>query len=383
MGPALNRKYPCLDDLEGKAKRRVPGAVYDYVCGGITRESCKFRNRIALEAVMLRSRHLRDPVSIDLRTTFLGQEFSAPFGIAPVGLGDLAWPGSARFLAQAAGERNILFGASTYTLTPFEDLRDAAGSALWFQLYHPADDAVTDDILRRANEAGINALFLTVDVPYRYRRDYDLRNGLTLPIRLPKHGLLDLMLHPRWSLATAWFGFPAFRNLTPYIDPGLPLNRALSAATDLLAGHVSPRMIERLREKWHGKLIIKGIICPDEARQCQALGADAIAVSNHGGRQLDAAETACEMLPAIRAAVGPEFPLMADGGVRSGLDICRLMALGADFILTGRAYYLATAALGVKGAGHMIDIFLEELECTMGPLGCDRPADLSHHLVSD
>jgi L-lactate dehydrogenase (cytochrome) len=302
-------------------------------------------------------RYLVDADKVDFATTLFGQRYDAPFGVAPVGMGGVAWPGAADILATAANRHNLPFAAATFTTSSLESLHSQA--------------------------QGYDVLIVTVDVPSPMRRDHDIRNGFSVPPRFSLRTGFELASCPAWSLAMARSGFPVFENIVPYMPAGLGTGAAMAFIADSVTGHITPEIVVELRARWPGTMVLKGILDPDEAMQCRDLGVDGIIISNHGGRQLEAAPTASQMLPLIRTAVGPDYPLIADGGVRTGLDICRMLALGADFVLMGRPFYYAVAAMGAKGADHIMQLFKAELRCTMGQLGCATLPELRDRLMSD
>ncbi len=382
MDARLDQKFPCAADMERAALKRMPRFIRDYIFCGMGLGGAVQRNRDELDRVKLCPRYLTDADHVNFATTLFDREYDAPFGVAPVGMGGLAWPKAGEIIAGAARQHNIPFGAATYTTATLESLHQHAGPCGWFQFYHPNKPEVADDVITRAKNAGYDVLMVTVDVPANIRRDHDTRNGFAIPPRLGPSTVLDLVMHPVWSIAMARSGIPAFENLLPYIPEGLSPDDSIQALTDMVVGHVTPKMLRVLRRKWPGTLLVKGILDPEEAVLCKKAGVDGVVVSNHGGRQLEAAPAATEVLPAIRKAVGPGFPLIADGGVRTGLDICRMLALGADFVLMGRPYYYAVAAMGEKGADHLMNVFKEELRCTMGQLGCSTIPSLRDRLVS-
>ncbi len=376
MPPVLDRKHPSAADLEQAAHRRLPEFVWEYLYCGMGHGDAVKRNRHALDRIKLVPRHLVGSDETDMRTEFLGQTFSAPFGVAPVGLGGLAWPHSAESLARAAGEQAIPFVASTFAMASLETLYDCAGPCAWFQLYRPNVETIEEDLLHRAETTGYDVLLVTVDVPAPMRRDHDIRNGFSVPVRFDHRKLWQAALHPQWTFAMAREGFPSFQNLLPYIPNSLKGNDALHYLSDITTGHVTPGILRRLRKRWNGKLLVKGVLSPREAAMCQDLGVDGIVVSNHGGRQLAAAPAPCDMIRAIRSATGSDFALIADGGVRNGLDIARLLFLGADFVMMGRPFYYAVAALGHQGARYIMEIFKKEFKGTLAQLGCRTVGEL-------
>ena len=382
----IDKQFPCVTYMEEVAHRRIPGFARDYLFNGIGR-NCNVRaNRRALDDVTLMPRYLKDADQPNLRCTFMGQDYNAPFGIAPMGLSGLVWPNSERILAAAAKEHNIPYTLSTVGCVSIEEIATISGANSWFQLYTPQEPEICADILRRCHDAGYSTIMVTVDVPFKTRRDHDIRNGLSVPPRFNMRTLWQMVTHPGWSLRMAASGVPQFVNLKPYHDAGQSRNigRAIKQSTKFIEErmglHITRERFARLREMWPGKLLVKGVLDPDEAKAYTALGADGIIVSNHGGRQLDAAPTAPEMLPRIRAAVGPDVSLIADGGVRTGLDIARMLALGADFVIMGRPFLFALGALNEQGGEHVINILKAELQSTMGQLGCATLAELPSFL---
>jgi L-lactate dehydrogenase (cytochrome) len=384
MKPALDRKFPSVFDIEKAALRRMPKFVSEYIAYGMGRGGAVDNNRQTLDQVKLAPRYNVEPFLPDTSCRFLGQTYTAPFGISPVGLGGLAWPHAPELLAESARRASIPFTAATFSLCTIEELKEHAGDMCWFQLYLPNRQEVTEDLLNRAENAGYHNLILTVDIPSVMRRDHDIRNGFSLPLRFSANTLRDLALSPTWSMAMARHslknGFPTFETLMPYVPKDLNKNQALEYMGNLTVGHIDHNAIENVRNRWRGNLIIKGLLDPADAVAYRDQGADAIIVSNHGGRQLEAAPSPIEALPGIRKAVGPDFPLVGDSGVRTGLDICRMLACGADFVMAGRPFYYSVAAMGADGADHIVELLHEELQCQMGQLGCANVADIRGRL---
>ena len=378
----LDRRFPQIAAMETAARRRIPHFAYDYFVGGIGEEVCLRRNRQALQGVQLLPRYLVEGADRpECGASLLGRSYDAPFGVAPVGLGGLLWPKSAEIIAAAARRHNLPFILSNYATTSLETLRTIAGSHAWFQLYYPNRPAVLEDLLRRAGESGYDTLVVTLDIPVTTRRARDIANGLCVPPKFTLGTWFDVLRRPAWALATLRAGIPVFENQECYAPKGADLDEKAAFLSGLVEGHVTPQALRRLRADWRGRLLVKGILDPADARLAQSIGVDGMIVSNHGGRQLDAAPTAVEALPTIREAVGPDMALMVDGGVRSGLDIARYLALGADFVFLGRAFLIACAAAGAPGADHAMVILKQELSMTLAQIGCSKLAELPAFLA--
>lgn len=382
----LERRFPSVADLEKVARRRLPKFLAQYLRYGMGKGDAVKRNRKDLDAIRLCPRYVTDPGLVSTETEILGCSYSMPYGVAPVGVGGLVWPRAPEALAAAAKTHRMPFVAGTFTFASLETIHSIAGDFAWFQLYTLNQTEFQEDILRRALAAGYSNLVVTVDVPARTRRDHDIRNGFSMPPRIFDLGQLWHMLRaPAWTWAFAIkalrSGFPEFENLKPYCPTHLSKREALGFQSEMISGSMTPQAFKVLRDRWPKQLVVKGILDPRDAACYRDLGADAIVVSNHGGRQLEAAPSAVSALPAIRREVGEDFPLMADGGVRTGQDICRMIAAGADFVLLGRAFYLATAAIGLDGADYVTALLKDELYCTMAQLGCCDVHELRGRLV--
>ncbi|WP_343806897.1 alpha-hydroxy acid oxidase [Marinobacterium maritimum] len=360
----LMSRYPSSAYLQDRARRRLPGFVYDYLEGGSGRQSALLRNTGVFDRVDLTPRYFNDCAAIDLNTQLFGQSFKVPFGVAPIGMDGLICPQAVSHLARSAQQHGCPIVASTFSTSSLEEVARLAGEQAWFQLYPFSDARIESDIIERARKAGYSVLVVTVDVPVGGRRERDMRNGLSLPPR-PSLGLCtDLLRHPGWALRQFRHGLPSFSNLHPYKRSS---NDFLPAKVE---GDVPWQRLEGFRRRWPGTLVVKGVLHPDDARRCQEIGVDGIVVSNHGGRQLDACPATLEALPAIRQAVGPGFPLLVDSGLRSGLDVARALAAGADFALLGRTFMYAMAALGEAGADHSMRMLKEELENALQMIRC-------------
>ncbi|WP_375260857.1 alpha-hydroxy acid oxidase [Palleronia sp.] len=371
----LDDHYPALSDLYDRARRRVPRFVWEYLDSATGGESAKHANTAALDAICLTPRIL-SPVEPDLTTTLMGRKWSLPVGIAPVGMSGLIWPGAEVELARAAARAGIPYCLSTVAAATPEEVGSATADHGWFQLYPPRDPGIRRDMLSRARNSGFKTLILTADVGTPSRRERQRRARLTNPMRLTPHIVAQAALCPAWSFATLRSGTPRLRTLEPYAHGG-------AGGTTGHIGYqlrVSPdrAYLEALRAEWDGPLVVKGVLHPDDAASLDGI-ADAVWVSNHGGRQFDAAPAAARALPAIRAAL-PDMPLIADGGVRSGTDVLRLIALGADMVMLGRAFHHGYAALGPAGIDHAIHILRTGMLADMGQLAIVTPPEVRARL---
>ncbi|QDL94581.1 alpha-hydroxy-acid oxidizing protein (plasmid) [Paroceanicella profunda] len=352
------------------ARARMPRFAFDFIDGGAGTEAGLARNRAAFTEALLMPRALvNTEAPISTARSFLGREWRLPFGIPPIGLAGIAWPGVDRILAAAAERHGVPYVASTPSTDTLEALKQVAPGSGMFQLYVGRSAEITDDLVARAEAAGYTDLVVTVDVPRPGKRLRDLRNGFGLPLRPGPRMVLDLLTHPAWSLAMARAGAPRFANLERYAAPGA---NARSLA-ELMAGQSSGRLdwalLARLRQRWSGRMVVKGILNPEDAARAVGEGADAVVVSNHGGRQLDSAPAPLTAIRAVRDRVGTQVPLALDGGVRSGEDILKALNAGADFVFLGRPFLFAVAARGAEGAEALFALLAAELESALAQTG--------------
>ncbi len=377
----LDKRYPSVAVMEAGARKRLPRFAHDFFTGGIGPEVGLRRNREVLDGVKLMPRYLRDANAVDTSHTLFGVRYDVPFGVAPIGLGGIIWPRAAEILAAAAKRHNMPFALSSFASADLEEIAAIAGSHAWFQLYVPVDPEMERSLLDRAKQAGYPVLVITIDVPTGTRRERDLRNGLSVPLRFDLGTLWQIATHPAWALASLSAGVPRLEVIKRYLPDGGrgPITRAVQSK--LTVGHVTPERLKAIRDSWPGKLVVKGVLSAEDAERCKTIGVDGMLVSNHGGRQLDAAPAPVEVLSEIKRAAGPDIAILADGGLRSGLDAARLLASGADFVLGGRAFMFAVAALGEKGGDHVMTVLKEELRSSMSQLGCTAVDQLPSALM--
>lgn len=369
--------HPALDDLIARARRRIPHFAWEYLDSGTGPEQGVRRNRDGLDAVCLRPAAMTGVVSPRTATTFLGRDYAAPFGIAPLGLSGLIWPGAEFLLARHAASARIPYGLSTVASRLPEEIAPISGDMGWFQLYAPTDPTVRKDIVARVAKAGFDALVLTVDVPALSRRERQRRAELTVPPKTTPRMLAAVSTCPAWALGTLRYGKPRLRLMEQYAPAG---GVSTSRADHAVRTNPDWDYLAALREDWKGKLIVKGVMEPDIAKRLKAEGVDAVWVSNHSARQFDASPSSISVLPEVRKAVGKTYPLIFDSGVRSGLDVARAIACGADFVMLGRAWHYALGAFGAEGPAHMHAILDEDLKVNMAQIGAQRLADIAGRL---
>lgn len=378
---SIDTRYPSVDDLRKRAQQKIPKFAFEYLDGGCNEDVNLIRNTSELREVQLIPNYLRKHHGSSLKTNLFGIEYDAPFGIAPVGLQGLMWPNSPEILAKAAFEHNIPFILSTVTTTSIERAAELTEGKAWFQLYHPTEDTLRDDIINRAAAAECPVLVILCDVPSFGFRPRDIRNGLAMPPKMNLTNILQAFGRPHWSLQTLKHGIPNFANLLPYMPKNLDLKQLGKFMDQTFSGRLNEEKIKPIRDMWKGKLVLKGVASHYDAEQAIKLGLDGIIVSNHGGRQLDAGESTIKPLTSIAEKYGDQIEVMMDSGVRSGPDIARAMASGAKFTFMGRSFMYGVAALGNKGGNHTISLLKTELQQVMEQLCCEKTSDFPEHLV--
>jgi L-lactate dehydrogenase (cytochrome) len=361
-----------IEDLRRSAMRRIPRALFDYVDRGSYDEATLRANRSDLDAIRLRQRVLIDVSKVTLATSMLGEPVSMPVAIAPTGMTGLICGDGEMLAARAAEAAGTKFCLSTMSICTIEDVREVVEKPFWFQLYVFRDRGFSQSVIERARSARCSALFVTVDLPMRGRRHMDIKNGLTVPLRITLRNMFDVATKPAWAASVLRARRRSFGNVEAFLKGRGGIMRSGSWANENYDRSLNWRDIEWVRSLWPGKLVLKGILDVDDARSAASAGVDAIVVSNHGGRQLDGARSSIASLPDIASAVGDRLEVLFDGGVRSGQDVLKALASGARGCLIGRAFLYGLAAYGEAGVRQALDLIRAELEVSMALTGqCD------------
>ena len=360
----LSLPGPVHTSLEARrlARSRLPRIIFDFIDGAAGRESAAELNQTELAGIRMAPRVLADVSGANLSLNFLGNALQLPFGIAPMGMCDLAWPGADRAMAAQAVQSGMPVCLSTAASTSLEEMHALSKGQAWFQLYVSGSAEAGFAMAQRAAKAGYENLILTVDVPKVAPRPRDLRNGFKTPFRMRPSQFLDFATHPSWSISTLLAGIPSTANFR-LADGSNQFDRGASRAG------ADWNFLKELRAQWKGRLIVKGVLNADDAARIKGLGADAIYVSNHGGRQLDSAPSSISALIRIRQRLGPDYPLIFDSGVRSGEDIVKALACGANLVMLGRPMLFALGADGARGLRDLVVALAEEIRVTLAQLG--------------
>lgn len=376
-----NTNYPSIDDLRTRAQQRIPRFAFEYLDGGCNEDVNLHKNIAELREVELKPYYLTKHSGSDLKTELFGHTYDAPFGIAPVGLQGLMWPNAPEILAKAAVAHNVPFVLSTVTTSSIERISEITEGKFWFQLYHPADNALRDDILDRAEAAGCKVLVLLSDVPTFGYRPRDIRNGLAMPPRMTLRNMLQIMGKPNWAIQTLLHGQPNFAIMKKYMPKGLDMKQLGVYMNQTFAGRMNEEKIAPIRDRWKGKIVLKGVASEEDTAMAIRLGLDGIIVSNHGGRQLDAGQSSIHALTPIVQKYAGQIKIMLDSGIRSGPDVARALASGAEFAFLGRSFMYGVAALGETGGDHTISILKTQLKQVMEQICCERVGDFPRFLV--
>ncbi|MEM7029346.1 MAG: alpha-hydroxy acid oxidase [Chloroflexota bacterium] len=362
------QKYPSISDLHKRAKQRLPLIAWEFLDMGTGDDLTVSRNRMGLDRVTLLPQFLKGPQTQNTETTLFGRRYNTPFGVAPVGLTGLIWPNAEEILAKAAAQYQFPYCLSTAATQTPETISTLVNEMGWFQLYPPRDEDICDDLLKRASDSGFHTLVVTADVPAGSRRERTSRAGLRMPPTVTPYFVWQALLHPAWAMATLQKGIPRLRTIEKYIE-ATDIRNAARFVGERFGGTLSWEYLQRVRDLWDGPIILKGILHPNDAETAISIGIDGIGVSNHGGRQFDAAPAAINVLPTIAEQVNGRAKIIFDSGIRSGLDVIRILASGADFVLVGRAFMFGVAAFGELGGAHVAEILLADMRTNMAQLG--------------
>ena len=379
---SLVDKYPRVSDMVGVAKRRMPHFAAEYLFAGTGYDEALENNRKAFNEVFLVPQYLKGTVNPNLKTKLFGYEYDAPFGMAPVGMTSLMWPGAEIALSKMSVKNNIPFSLSTVSCTSVEEVGKHLDGNGWFQLYPPADKAIRNDLLKRAKDSGFKNLIITADIPASSRRERLRMAGVSVPPKNNLRTFFQAAICPSWSIGTLINGIPAFGTMDQYSDGSWHGNAKSKAgfAGSQMQRYLDWDYLKEVRDIWKGPIILKGLMDIEDAIKTTKF-VDAIYLSNHGGRQLDIAPSTLQILPEIRKKVGSKFPIIIDSGFYSGQDICKGLMLGADFIMTGRPFIIGLAALGAKGANHVHDILKDELSNIMEQVCAENVKELKNQKV--
>ncbi len=376
-----NSNYPAIDDLRNKAKRNIPRFAFEYLDGGCNEDVNLHKNIAELREVELAPYYLNNYEGVNLKTELFGHVYDAPFGVAPVGLQGLIWPNSPEILAKAAYAHNIPFILSTVTTSSIERIAEITEGKAWYQLYHPAENDLRDDIIKRLQACNYPVLVLLCDVPSFGFRPRDIRNGLAMPPKMTLKNILQIMGKPNWAIKTLIHGTPNFATLKPYMPKGLNMSQLGQFMNKTFSGRLNAEKIAPIRDMWKGKIVSKGVATEQDTEMAIKLGLDGIIVSNHGGRQVDAGQSAIKSMEPIVNNYKNKIKIMMDSGVRSGPDIARTLASGAEFTFLGRTFMYGVAALGNEGGNHAIGMLKTQLKQVMEQVCCKSTGELGKHLI--
>jgi len=374
-------RYPSVGDLKKRAKSRIPKFAFDYLEGGCNEEVNLSKNERDFHDVEMMPQYLQNYAGVDTSAELFGHRYDAPFGISPIGLQGLMWPNSSEILAKAAVKHNVPYILSTVGTSSIERIADITSGKFWFQLYHPAKTEMRDDILQRLKDVECPVLVVLVDVPsfgFRYR---EIKAGLSMPPKMNIRNVFQSAIRPQWSFETLSTGIPEFATLKKYMEKGLDMSQLGQFMNASFDKRVDMNKVAAIRDKWKGKLVLKGIVSDQDAEKAIALGADGIIVSNHGGRQIDAGESSIRSLANLNGKYNDKLTVMMDGGIRSGPDIARAIASGASFTFMGRPFMYGVSALGKKGGDHTIGLFKAQFKQAMEQLCCENIQGLPGTLI--
>ncbi|MEM9331306.1 MAG: alpha-hydroxy acid oxidase [Pseudomonadota bacterium] len=381
--PLPDDRYPAVSDLRKKASKKMPFFAWEYLDSGTGEEAAMHRNETALGAITIMPHFMKGQITPTTKTELFGKTFSAPIGIPPIGYTSLMWPGAEQILAKTSRDKNIVHCLSTMAADTPENCGAISGENGWFQLYPPRDKEVRADLIKRAKDSGYHTLVVTCDVPAPSMRERQRRAGISIPPKLTPTILYRILMRPEWALKTLKRGRPSFAVMEKYVgsDNTVTFNNIVDFVGQELGGCLDWEYLKEVREIWDGPLVLKGVLTVEDAKEAVKCGCDGVWVSNHGGRQFEAAPAAIDVLADITAAVGKKSKIIFDSGCRSANDILRAIALGADFVFLGRPFIYGVGALGDKGGDHVYDLLLADMINNMHQLGIESIEDVRQREV--
>jgi L-lactate dehydrogenase (cytochrome) len=378
-----NSQYPSVADLRRKSKSRIPKFAFDYLEGGCNEGLNLARNENDFDDILLKPNYLRVGGEIDMSVELFGRKYSAPFGISPIGLQGLMWPNAPEILAKAAAKADIPYTLSTVSTSSIERIAEVSEGKAWFQLYHPTENRLRDDILNRLKAVECPVLVVLVDVPAFGLRYKEIKSGLSIPPKMSINNILQAFARPLWGIKTLQHGIPSFATLKPYMEKGMDMSQLGQFMNKTFTGKVDIEKVQAIRDIWKGPLVLKGIATDEDMQAAIQIGVDGVIVSNHGGRQIDAGESSIKSL--IKLANNPAYKgklkIMLDGGIRSGVDLARAHAVGSEFNFMGRPFMYGVGALGNEGGEHTINMFKTHLYQIMQQLTIENVDQFKDRLI--
>ena len=377
-------QFPSVADLRKKAKSRIPKFAFDYLEGGCNEGLNLSRNESDFDNIYLKPNYLRVGGDIDMSVELFGRRYSAPFGISPIGLQGLMWPNAPEILAKAAAKADIPYTLSTVSTSSIERIAEVSEGKAWFQLYHPTENKLRDDILSRLKAVECPVLVVLVDVPAFGLRYKEIKSGLSIPPKMSINNILQAFARPLWGIKTLQNGIPSFATLKPYMEKGMDMSQLGQFMNRTFTGKVDIEKVSAIREIWKGPLVLKGIATDEDMQAVIQIGVDGVIVSNHGGRQIDAGESSINSLIKLAGndAYKAKLKIMLDGGIRSGVDLARAHAVGSEFNFMGRPFMYGVGALGNEGGNHTINMFKTHLYQIMQQLTIEKISQFPERLLA-
>jgi L-lactate dehydrogenase (cytochrome) len=378
----FNSKYPSTEDLRSLASKKIPTFAFEYLDGGCNEDVNITRNTFDIREIELIPNYIRKSFTPNLKTKLFDKVYDVPFGVAPIGLQGLIWPNSPNIIAEASKKYNFPFILSTVSTSDIETIAKITDGEAWFQLYYPSNKTIRNDILERAKNSGCEVLVLLCDVPTFGYRPKDIKNGLAMPPKMSLKNMLQILKCPEWAFKSLLNGKPNFETLKTYMRGKMNLRQLGKFMNDTFDGRLDEEKIKPIRDIWKGKIVLKGIASEIDIEKSISLGIDGIIVSNHGGRQLDAGSSTINSMISLVKKYEKRTTIMIDSGLRSGVDVARVMASGAKFCFLGRTFMYGVGALGNNGALHTFEMLKKQLNQVMIQIGCEKTSELINFINS-